>query len=99
MAENILTRAGDALATGIKDFHVGFYKLDHHPATTVLMQALARSRIDQEDARSLLEHAPRFTRHLCEGLTPMFGKVTPGYFVELARGGYLTQSVIERAMR
>lgn len=99
MAENMLTRAGNALATGIKIFHVGRYKLDHHPATTHLMQALARGRIDAEDARSLLEHAPRFTHHLCEGLVPMFGKVTPGYFIQLARDGYLTQSVIERAMR
>lgn len=99
MAENALTRLGDKVATGIKDFHVGRYKLDHHPATTHLMQALARGKIDVDDARSLLEHAPRFTHHLCEGLVPMFGKVTPGYFVELARGGYLTLSVIERAMR
>lgn len=99
MAENILTRAGDALATGIKDFHVGLYKLDDHPATQHLMQALARGRIDVEDARSLMEHAPRFTHNLCEGLAPMFGKVTPRRFIDLARDGYLTQSVIERAMR
>lgn len=99
MAENILTRAGDAIATGIKNFHINMYDLDSHPGTDHLAQALARGRIDGDDARCLLEHVPRLTNMLFEGLTGMFGEVTPRRFFELAEGGYLTRSVVERAMR
>lgn len=63
-----------------------------------LVQSLMRGRMTEPDALAIIEYAPRLAECLMDGLSGMFGKVTPRRFVDLARSGDLNGGALSRAL-
>lgn len=61
-------------------------------------QAVARGRMDEHEARRILEHSPRLADMLFQGLGGVYGDVAPAKFIELARDGKINGGVLSRAM-